>query len=73
MLPPKILPDLFARSDSIAIAAIVSFGSAIVYNRLVLKQRGLEQIPSMDKVQDALSFVKDIAIIAGIVGCSLSV
>ncbi|SCZ93587.1 BZ3500_MvSof-1268-A1-R1_Chr6-3g08756 [Microbotryum saponariae] len=47
-------------------ACIVSFGSALTYNRYVLHQRGSSAIPSIEKVRDALDALKDFGIMAGI-------
>ncbi|KAI5480232.1 cation-dependent mannose-6-phosphate receptor [Pseudohyphozyma bogoriensis] len=50
----------------IIVAAAVSFFSAVAYNRFVLHQRGMDQFPSMDRINDAVLFVKDIAVISAI-------
>ncbi|KAK4700251.1 hypothetical protein P7C70_g5996, partial [Phenoliferia sp. Uapishka_3] len=52
---------------SILVAAAVSLCSAISYNRIVLHKRGTDQLPSVDKIRDGVSFAKDIFVISGIV------
>lgn len=52
---------------SLLIAGAVSLASAVAYNRYVLHQRGTDQLPSITRVRDALTFAKDLFIISGIV------
>lgn len=51
----------------ILIALVVSFCSAVAYNRYFLKKSGLEQFPSVEVIRNGIEFVRDISVIIGIV------
>ncbi|KAM0751759.1 mannose 6-phosphate receptor domain-containing protein [Meredithblackwellia eburnea MCA 4105] len=50
----------------VATAILVSVVSTVVYNRLVLNRRGMDQFPSAEKLREWADIVKDLIVISGI-------
>ncbi|KAM0788573.1 hypothetical protein ACM66B_001697 [Microbotryomycetes sp. NB124-2] len=65
-LTASVLGSLSVFIMFVLIAALVSFGSTIAYNRLVLGKRGSEQIPSLNKVRQNFGSVQAVLTVIGI-------
>ncbi|KAK4053520.1 hypothetical protein OIV83_001688 [Microbotryomycetes sp. JL201] len=65
-LTASVLGSLSVFVTFVLVALLVSFGSTIAYNRLVLGRRGADQLPTFNKVRDNLGSVQAVATVIGI-------